>query len=89
MKMTKTQKIIVLAVAVLILIAVIYPPYIQSTWAQNGWSPQKQGWTWIGQLGYPQPNINVKIRFVVFGLEIFGILVLAGAAMLVCKIKRD
>jgi hypothetical protein len=95
--MTKTQKIIILAAAVLIILSLLYPPY----YAINRLSDDlkglivKSGWGWISMINridkYPfeatgnMVITNYKIRFDVLSLEIFGILVLAGAAHLTTK----
>jgi hypothetical protein len=93
--MTKAQKIIVLVAAVLMIVAVLYPPYylfIHST-DDNITRIVDTGWEWIIDVSkidsksYAKPYYTVsfysKIRFDILGLEIFGILVLAGAALLI------
>lgn len=79
--MTKTQKVIVMTAAFLIMVAVIYPPFY-SQFDEGEWS--SSGWKSIVNLVEHRENVP-KIRFDVLFLEIFGILVLAGAALLITK----
>jgi hypothetical protein len=93
---TKTQKIIVLSAVVLIIAAVLYPPYYRvrhavtrnyDTTIESG-----GGWEWIFEVNKISQNYATEssrdyVRFDILGLEIFGILVLAGAALLIAKHK--
>jgi hypothetical protein len=101
--MTKTQKIIVMVAAVLIFLAVVYPPYNRIRKTTRGDTVNTQiiylAWGFAfsktfqpksglseysdGSLG--NRNDYSKIRFDILSLEIFGILVLAGAAYLITK----
>ena len=92
--MTKTQKIIVLAAAVLLAAAIFYPPYnlfVVGTEPPQ-WQLAHSGWTWITNMGASQEMFNGimsfvyrKVQFFTLIVEIFGILVLAGAALLITK----
>jgi hypothetical protein len=98
--MTKAQKIIVLAAASLIIISILYPPYLRiatlvhPSSGQETSSASERGWTWIFKTGgIEREPVTVddvlvtrnELRFDILSLEIFGILVLAGAALLVTK----
>ena len=94
--MTKTQKTIALAAAVLIIAAIFYPPYNLFTIAVGTepphWQVAHSGWTWITNMGASQEMFNGNLSFVYrkigydrLGIEIFGILVFAGAALLIAK----
>ena len=98
--MTKARKIIVLAAAVLMIVAVLYPPYYQFIHStdDNITRIVDTGWESIIDVSkndsksYANPYYTVsfysKIRFDILGLEIFGILVLTGAGVLITK-KRS
>lgn len=80
--MTKTQKVIVLAAAIIILFAILFPPYYISILNFNQFvnGQRLSGWKWIGMI-----RGSEKIRFDMLRLEIFGVVVLAGAALLITK----
>jgi len=78
---SKTHRIIINAAAFLIVFAIIYPPYY-STMTDGIWI--NPGWKIIVSL-MDCPTRVPKIRFDILAIEIFGILVLAGAALLITK----
>jgi len=92
--MAKTRTIIVLAAVVLLAAAILYPPYNLFTIAVGTepphWQVAHSGWTWITNMGASQEMFNGnlsfvyrKVQFFTLIVEIFGILVLAGAALLI------
>ena len=94
--MTKTQKIIVLAAAVLIIAAILYPPYnfftLSPDTERHQWRLTHSGWTWITAMGPSNESFNGRYSFVYrkigydrLSMEIFGIFVLAGAGLLITK----
>jgi hypothetical protein len=90
--MTKTQKIIVLAAAVMIIAAVLYPPCNLITMFPADDGPKLilsySGWNWITRLlDNNEHQVTAYVRFDILSLEIFGILVLAGAGLLITKKK--
>ena len=94
--MARTQKVIVLTAAVLIIAAIIYSPYNLFTISPDTEPPQWRltysGWTWITAMGPANEIFNGRNLFVYrkmgydrLSMEIFGILVLAGMAFLITK----
>lgn len=97
--MTKAQKIIVLAAAVLIIAAVLFPPYWDYIIDKQGHiTGARTKWAFSRQLTGIMDDISsgnwmftwyeIPVRREVFTIEISGILVLAGAACLVTKRRR-
>jgi len=82
--MTNKQKTIVLVAAILIVAAILYPPFY-SNYSKGEWTYAGSGWMFIGKLVKDYPRYFPKVRFDILGLEILGILVLAGAALLISK----
>lgn len=102
--MTKAQKIIVLAAAVLILIAFLFPPYKECPFNEKGewigkcyikWAFNKSLQDWIrsikdiswksSRMEFGMMEINYPLMRRLLFVEIFGILVLAGAGLLISK----
>jgi hypothetical protein len=83
--MTMTRKVIIIASALLMIFAVMYPPSYSELTSDN-WTWINPGWRFIVNL-LDHPTKAPKIRFDVLTLEILGILVIAGAAFLVSKRK--
>jgi hypothetical protein len=81
--MTLTRKVIIIGAALLIIFAVMYPPYYSELTSDN-WIWINPGWKFIVNL-VDHPTKAPKIRFDILTFEIFGILVVAGAAFLVSK----
>jgi hypothetical protein len=75
----KTHKVIIIAAAFLTVFALIYPPSYSKLTDGNWINP---GWKFIVNL-VDHPANAPKIRFGILTLEIFGILVLAGATLLI------
>jgi hypothetical protein len=97
--MTKTQKIIVLAAAVLIVAAVLFPPYWDYIIDKQGHiTGARTKWEFNRQLASIIDDISsgnwmfawyeIPVRRGLFTIEILGILVLAGAGLLITK-KRS
>lgn len=92
--MTKTQKVIVLATAALIIATFLYPPYYYfSRSAENNMTNLTySGWDWIFHVNkttFDNPYFHFyRIRFDIMSLEILGVLVLSGAAFLVTKKRK-
>jgi|APFre7841882630_1041343.scaffolds.fasta_scaffold272647_1 hypothetical protein len=85
--MTKAQKIVILAAAVLILCAILFPPYY-TYWEDRNWEYSFSGWVFIFKLVKTSPFFHPKIQYDIFALEIFGILVLTGAALSIAKKRK-
>jgi len=98
--MTKTKKIIVLATAVLILCAILYPPYQKFcqciSEGKTNTDLSKTGWDWIFNVNKTSFKSQTEpymaswfwysqITFNILSVEIFGILVLAGEGLLITK----
>ena len=105
--MTKTQKIIVLAAAVLIIIAFLFPPYRECPFNEKGewigkcyikWAFNKNiqdiirsetSLTSSGGIRFSIMEVEYPLMQRLLYLEIFGILVLAGGALLITKNRRN
>jgi ABC-type phosphate transport system permease subunit len=96
--MTKAQKVIIAAAAALSIAAILYPPYIFFTISPDTEPPQwrltHSGWTWITAMGPSNEIFNGRYSFVyrkigygMLSMEIFGTLVLAGAALVIARKK--
>jgi hypothetical protein len=94
--MAKTQKIIVLAAAVLIIVAILFPPYWDYIIDRQGHiMGARTKWEFNRQLASIINDISsgnwmfawyeYRVRRGLFTIEILGILVLAGAALLITK----
>jgi hypothetical protein len=75
-----------MAAAILILCAILYPPYY-SKYKEGEWTYSNSGWIFIYDFVKNYRKFFPKIRFDILSLEIFGILVMAGAGFLISKKK--
>ena len=99
----RAQQVIILAAALMIVLAILFPPCNRFKLSSKTLKIDKTGtgWAWIlntkehGDFvwgAYKLSRLDAKypeIRYDVLGLEIFGIFVLAGAGLLIAKKSRS
>lgn len=78
--LTKAQKLILIITLILLITAVLIPPYGYRSEHQR-WDFEYTVWTWLGNQEYP-------IRVDIFAFEIFGIIGLAGLLLFFTRKKR-
>lgn len=97
------QEAIILAAALMIVLAILFPPCNKFALSSKTLKIDKTGtgWAWIlntkehGDFAWGAYKLSKldaafpEIRYDILGSEIFGILVLAGAALLITKKRRD